>query len=77
VLPEAWILARFTAPSDGDSADVRAARHALECAPLADLVASVEEPLTTDRVRRNVTGAPARTWLALPREPAEAERALC
>ncbi|HUJ59560.1 MAG TPA: hypothetical protein VLX92_13735 [Kofleriaceae bacterium] len=85
-LPWAWVLAQFADPR-WDAAqpferaatvsEIRAARHALTCGELAELLASAREPLTAARFWDNLTGAWRRTWLEIPSDPIEAERAFC
>jgi arabinofuranosyltransferase len=62
---------------DVDPGELAAARHALTCGRLAELQASVRRPLTLSRFWRNLTGAPARTSLRIPRDPRQAEQAFC
>ncbi|MBO8184708.1 hypothetical protein [Streptomyces spirodelae] len=81
-LDRAWVLADLTAPGtpvpDGvDPRHVAAARHALTCGPVPELLASVRAPLTPGRFWTNLTGAWSRTHLRLPPNPMEAERHLC
>ncbi len=76
-LPPVWILARYAAPQSSDSEELRAARHALGCGDLAEMLSAVEEPLTVSRWVRNFTGSAARTRLVVPADPFEAERSLC
>jgi hypothetical protein len=49
----------------------------MQCGELAELLASVREPLTASRCWANLVGAPRRTRLAIPVDPAEAERRFC
>ncbi|HEX7837919.1 MAG TPA: hypothetical protein VF469_10680, partial [Kofleriaceae bacterium] len=79
-LPWAWILADFADPSTTPEAlrpAVQAARHAMTCGELAELLASVRAPMTASRFWANLTGALRRTRLIIPADPALAERALC
>ncbi|MGI5352743.1 hypothetical protein ACQEU8_31860 [Streptomyces sp. CA-250714] len=81
-LDRAWILADLTAPgtpvpSGVDPRRVRAARHALTCGPLPDLLASARAPLTPTRFLTNLRGAWSRTHLRIPPNPMDAERHLC
>lgn len=78
----AWIVADYTdpgtpVPAGLDPARVAAARHALRCGPLAELQASVREPLTLDRFWKNLTGSWGRTAFRYPADPVTAEKALC
>lgn len=78
----AWIVADYTDPGTAvpaglDPARVTAARHALRCGRLAELQASVRQPLTASRFWRNLRGAWSRTGFRYPGDPIAAERALC
>ena len=83
-LPWSWILADFADPSidaqgiAGTTAEaIRAARHAMTCGDLAELLASVREPMTAARFWDNLTGAVSRTRLEIPSDPIEAEKKFC
>jgi arabinofuranosyltransferase len=81
-LPNAWALADHAATGADPlppthPTDVAAARRALACPGLNELLASVREPLTAPRVWDNLVGAPARTALRIPADPHEAERMFC
>jgi arabinofuranosyltransferase len=78
----AWIVADWTdpgtpVPAGIAPARVAAARHALRCGRLAELQASVRDPLTPDRFWRNLTGSWGRTGFRYPGDPVAAEKALC
>ncbi|WP_225844390.1 hypothetical protein [Streptomyces sp. HPF1205] len=78
----AWIVADWTdpgtpVPAGISPARVAAARHALRCGRLAELQASVRDPLTLDRFWKNLTGSWARTGFRYPGDPVMAEKALC
>jgi arabinofuranosyltransferase len=78
----AWIVADLTdpgipLPAGLDPARVAAARRALRCGPLAELRASVRDPLTPDRFWKNLTGSWRRTAFRYPADPVAAEKALC
>lgn len=85
-LPTAWVLAQY---ADADlvatmdetrgatRAQVRAARHALSCEPLRDLVDSTSRPMSPSRFWRNLTGALRRTTLRIPQDPVIAEQRFC
>ena len=60
-----------------DPDDIAAARRALRCGDLAELVDATEQPLDAGRAWSNLTGAIGRTRLVVPRDPHEAERAFC
>lgn len=79
-LPWAWVLADFADPAvitDAERAEVAAARHALTCGDLAELMASVREPMSPSRFWANLTGSLRRTRLVIPHDPFEAERTFC
>ncbi|WP_431983426.1 hypothetical protein [Streptomyces qinglanensis] len=81
-LNRAWILADLTAPGAPvprgvDPRRVRAARHALTCGPLPDLLDSTRAPLTPGRFWSNLRGSWSRTTLRIPPDPLVAERRLC
>jgi arabinofuranosyltransferase len=82
----AWLLALDLDPAvtvvppgsiDVTAASLAAARHALTCGALAELLASTREPLTPARFVANLTGAAARTTLRIPRDPFAAEARFC
>lgn len=79
-LPWEWVLADFADPSvtmGSSPARIAAARHAMTCGEIAELLASVRAPLTWSRFWDNLTGAVQRTRLIIPADPIEAERAFC
>ncbi len=83
VLPDSWIAADAVQPGaalfpDGPSPqEVAAAREALGCGDLAEMQDSVRAPLTPERFVANLLGAPHRTSLTIPRDPAQAVAELC
>jgi arabinofuranosyltransferase len=73
-----WIVALFSNPtSDLTNPDVAAARAALGCGALRDLLHAVEDPLTPGRFLRNVELAGELTALRVPAVPAVAQHELC
>lgn len=76
-LTNPWVVARFASPRSADAHDVRAARRALACGEAADLLASVEGPLTLRGFAHNLVRAPAHGRLRIPDDPFVAESALC
>ena len=78
-----WYVARFGDPDavpavDGiDLARVEAARRALGCGRLAELVEATSEPMTASRFVANVRLAPALTSFRFHPDPLVAERELC
>jgi len=83
LLPAPWVLADFgeagvIASLPQASRDpVEAAKRAMQCGELAELFASVREPLTVSRFFSNLVGAWRRTRLVVPSDPALAERRFC
>lgn len=81
VLPLEWVVARFAGePVDLpylDSERILAAKHALTCKPIAELIAAKTEPLTLSRFWENLIGAPSRTLLRIPPDPVEAVQQHC
>jgi arabinofuranosyltransferase len=79
-LPWAWVLADFADPSVTAGAvpeEIEAARRAMRCGELAELLASVREPLTASRFWANLTGAWRRTRLVIPSDPIAAAAQFC
>ncbi len=78
-LPNAWIIARFVDPEKEPalSASVAAARRALGCGDLAQLLHAVEEPLTPQRFVDNVRLSWRLTRLRLAADPVVAALELC
>lgn len=80
-IPFEWLFADFADPAAdetlGDARKIRAARHAMTCGALAELLASVREPLTARRFWDNLIGSVRRTRLAVPADAIEAERVFC
>jgi arabinofuranosyltransferase len=58
-------------------AQVLAARHALSCGRIKELMDSVNEPMSLHRFWDNLTGSVRRTSLRIPADPFEAERRFC
>jgi arabinofuranosyltransferase len=83
--PVAWVLGRHGAVGSTSAlperptsaAEVAAARRALGCGAVAELVAATDDPLTWDRFWANLVGSPGRTSLRIPTDPTEAERRFC
>ena len=75
-----WVIALTTKPgvtAGFDPDRIAAARAALRCGALRDLVASTEDPMGLDTFWSNLTGAVGRTRLVVPRSEAAAERTFC
>jgi len=73
----AWYDARFAAPSPNDSAEVLAARRALQCGQLHELIAAVDDDLTPARFLSNLWDSFSLTRLHVPASPEEGERRFC
>jgi arabinofuranosyltransferase len=65
IQPIPWALARFAAPSDDESAQVREARSRLECSGTQQLLDAIQQPLTLERFLKNIGLAPSLTSLRL------------
>jgi arabinofuranosyltransferase len=85
-LPLAWVLAKYADPAAVDRiqydpnvkpAEVAAARRALACGDLKELIDSTEAPMSFSRFWDNLVGAWDRTRLRIPSDPFEAEREFC
>jgi arabinofuranosyltransferase len=76
-LSSPWVVARYAAPDPEDESDVLAARRALSCGPLAELVASVTGPLTPARFFENLGRALPRHTLRFSADPFVAAAELC
>lgn len=83
VLDLAWVVARFADPAapavpGGPPPDrVAAARRALSCGQVPELIEAVEAPLTLGRFLRNVVAAPSFHGLRVPGDPVAAADELC
>lgn len=82
-LPWSWIRAGYADPADDINqpeaarAEIGAARRAMKCGALAELIASTRAPLTPQRFWSNVIGALDRTRLEIPTDPHAAEAKFC
>ena len=83
-LPRGWVLARYAVPATpadarwlADRPGVRAARAALACEPLRELVAATTQPLTPSRFFANVAFAVREQSLRFSPDPRRAARELC
>ncbi len=75
-----WVIALTTRPgvtAGFDPQRIAAARAALRCGALRDLVASTEDPMGVGTFWSNLTGAVGRTRLVVPRHEVAAERKFC
>ncbi|GAA4745403.1 terminal beta-(1-_2)-arabinofuranosyltransferase [Modestobacter marinus] len=88
VMPITWFWARWSDGSpDRQSPDpalgvvtpegLDAARTALGCGELAELIKATDGPMSWDRFWHNVTGAVDRTVLRIPLDPVEARERFC
>ena len=76
----AWILALRTKPGvtlGQNPAQVDAARRALACGDLKDLLEATRAPMSVGRFWSNLTGAIGRTRLEVPRSPVAAAAKFC
>lgn len=73
----AWVVARFANPESIDDASVTAARHALGCGRLAELVQATRGPLTVEGALRNVVASFGFQRMRVPRDPFVAEETFC
>lgn len=74
---DAWYDARFAAPTPDDSAAVIAARHALECGDIRDLIHAVDADLTPGLFLSNIVDSFGFTTLSIPYDPVAAESQFC
>jgi arabinofuranosyltransferase len=74
VLPQAWMIARFTEAA-GPTFDQ--ARQALRCDALADLLKATSGSLGFTDFFRNMTWSPRLTSLRFSEVPSEADKELC
>jgi arabinofuranosyltransferase len=83
-LPWSWIRADYADPAIDSLPQggvtftaIHAARHAMTCGDLAELFASVREPMTSARFVANLVHSLRRTRLVVPSDPFEAETKFC
>lgn len=76
-VPIEWDIARFARPSPSDTPAVVAARAALGCGALKELIENTTAPLTLARFVENVIEAPRMTRLRIPLDPSAAAAQLC
>jgi arabinofuranosyltransferase len=86
VLPNAWILAAYGDPAlvdneqffdDTTPAQVRAARHAMQCGDLKKVLDAAQKPMSLSRFWNNLVGSYSSSTLVVPADPFEAERKFC
>jgi hypothetical protein len=83
-LPWSWIRAEYTDPAADHTPlegtpliRIHAARRALQCGELKELMDSVRAPMTLGRFWSNLTGSFRRTRLVIPSDSLEAEWKFC
>jgi len=77
-LPYYWVVAHYTNSAPPYTDDfVVAARAALSCGDLRELLAAIEEPLTAQRFARNLVLSYRLTALRIPANPADAQSRFC
>lgn len=74
---DAWYDARFAVPTPDDSAEVVAARHALQCGDIRDLIHAVDADLTPGLFVSNIFDSFGFTTMSVPFDPAAAEQRFC
>ena len=75
-----WVIAMTTRPgvtAGFDAQRVDAARAALRCGELRDMLEATEAPMTVGRFWSNLIGSVSRTRLSVPRDEFAAERSFC
>ncbi|MGW1997681.1 hypothetical protein [Embleya sp. NPDC001921] len=86
-IDDVWLLALELDPATNelpapgvlgvDPENLAAARHALSCGDLKELLDSTRAPLSPSRFLRNLAGSYHRTTLRIPRDPVAAEHKFC
>jgi arabinofuranosyltransferase len=76
-LSDIWLVARFAQPSEDDDPRVQAARRALGCGELAELLDAVEGPLTSRQFVTNMVSAFRFHELRVDPDPFVAEQTFC
>ena len=74
---EAWYAARFAAPTPDDRPEVLAARRALTCGPVAELLDAVDGDLSPGQFLSNMWHSFSLTRLEIPADPTVAEQRWC
>lgn len=77
LVPLAWDLARYAAPSAADSPAVQNARTALQCGAVARLDEDLTAPMTPGRFFHSILDAKKMTVLRIPMDPAAARARFC
>lgn len=75
-----WIIAEYSSAVSVPgipAADIAAARHALSCGELAQLIRATSATLTLHRFLSNIADSPGLTKLSISNNPYQAEAALC
>ena len=76
-LSSTWLMARFAQPRAVEDPRIGAARRALQCGELAELLEAVVGPISVGRFMSNLTGAFAFHDLRVPTDPWQAEQTFC
>jgi len=77
-LPLPWVLARFAEPATAPPYPrIQAAREAMRCGPLAEVLTAVTAPLTLGRFLDNLALAVRTRDLRIPADPLRARDELC
>lgn len=76
-MPAPWMVARFTEPAPFEDSAVTAARHVLQCGPVAALEHAVTGPLTLRAFMDNLEHASDYWHLRISPDPFEAESKFC
>jgi arabinofuranosyltransferase len=76
-LPNAWFIARFADPAASSDAEVEAARAALTCGDITDVLTAVDAPLTPSRFVSNIRDALRFHRLRIPTDPYAAQKRFC
>lgn len=77
MLPEEWLLARFADEQEVVSPEVDAARQALGCGDLKELLSAIQEPMNLRRFVQNFLLAPRLHHLRIDSDPVAARHELC
>lgn len=76
-LKDAWVAARFAKPSEREDPRIGAARRALECGALAELLEAVQAPMGVGRFFTNMSAAFRFHTFRVDPDPFTAEQELC
>lgn len=76
-LSSPWMIGRFAAPQEEEDPRVMAARQALECGALKDLMDATNAPMSFGRFAKNLGAAFRFHTLRIPTDPLAARRTFC